>query len=51
MNGDDVQKRLTEIRGIGAGQPIIFVFSRWGIWMLCANDLALQEGMKRLKTC
>ena len=48
MNGDDVQKRLTEIRGIGAWINNFRLFAL-GSGCLAANDLALQEGMKRLK--
>lgn len=50
MNGDDVQKHLTEIRGIGtwtADNFRLFALGDMDAWP--ANDLALQEGMKRLK--
>ena len=50
MSGDDVQKRLTEIRGIGAWTANnfrLFALGDMDAWP--ANDLALQEGMKRLK--
>ena len=50
MNGDDVQKRLTEIRGIGAWTANNFrLFALGDLDAWPANDLALQEGMKRLK--
>ena len=50
MNGDDVQKRLTEIRGNvwTANNFRLFALGDLDAWP--ANDLALQEGMKRLKT-
>ena len=50
MSGDDVQKRLTEIRGIGtwtADNFRLFALGDMDSWP--ASDLALQEGMKRLK--
>ena len=50
MIGDDVQKRLIEIRGIGAWTADnfrLFALGDMDAWP--ANDLALQEGMKRLK--
>jgi len=50
MSGDDVQKRLIEIRGIGAWTADnfrLFALGDMDAWP--ANDLALQEGMKRLK--
>jgi DNA-3-methyladenine glycosylase II len=50
MNGDDVQRRLTEIRGIGAWTANNFrLFALGDLDAWPANDLALQEGMKRLK--
>ncbi len=51
MNGEDVQKRLVEIRGIGAWTADnyrLFALGDMDAWP--ANDLALQEGMKRLKS-
>lgn len=51
MSGDDVQKRLVEIRGIGAWTADnfrIFALGDMDAWP--ANDLALQESMKRLKS-
>ena len=50
MNGDDAQKRLVEIRGIGkwtADNFRLFALGDMDAWP--ASDLALQEGMKRLK--
>ena len=50
LSGDDVQKRLIEIRGIGAWTADnfrLFALGDMDAWP--ANDLALQEGMKRLK--
>ena len=50
MNGDDVQKRLIEMRGIGiwtADNFRLFALGDMDAWP--ANDLALQEGMRRLK--
>ena len=50
LSGDDVQKRLIEIRGIGAWTADnfrLFALGDMDAWPL--NDLALQEGMKRLK--
>lgn len=50
MTGTDVQKRLMEIRGIGAWTADnfrLFALGDMDAWP--ANDLALQEGMKRLK--
>jgi len=51
MSGDDVQKRLVEIRGIGAWTADnfrLFALGDMDAWP--ANDIALQEGMKRLKS-
>ncbi len=51
MNGGDVKRRLIEIRGIGpwtADNFRLFALGDMDAWP--ANDLALQEGMKRLKT-
>ena len=51
MRGGDVQKRLVEIRGIGAWTADnfrLFALGDMDAWP--ANDIALQEGMKRLKT-
>ena len=51
MSGEDVQKRLVEIRGIGAWTADnfrLFALGDMDAWP--ANDLALQEGMKRLKS-
>jgi DNA-3-methyladenine glycosylase II len=51
MSGEDVQKRLTEIRGIGAWTADNFrLFALGDIDAWPANDIALQEGMKRLKS-
>ena len=50
MIGDDVQKRLIEIRGIGAWTANnfrLFALGDMDAWP--AEDIALQEGMKRLK--
>lgn len=50
MCGNDVQKRLIELRGIGtwtADNFRLFALGDMDAWP--ANDLALQEGMKRLK--
>ncbi len=50
MTGSDVQKCLMEIRGIGAWTADnfrLFALGDMDAWP--ANDLALQEGMKRLK--
>ena len=50
MSGDDAHKRLIEIRGIGtwtADNFRLFALGDMDAWP--ANDLALQEGMKRLK--
>ena len=51
MSGKDVQKRLVEIRGIGAWTADnfrLFALGDMDAWP--ANDIALQEGMKRLKS-
>ena len=51
MRGEDVQKRLVEIRGIGAWTADnfrLFALGDMDAWP--ANDIALQEGMKRLKS-
>ena len=51
MSGEDVQKRLVEIRGIGAWTADnfrLFALGDMDAWP--ANDVALQEGMKRLKS-
>ena len=51
MNGEDVQKRLVEIRGIGAWTADnfrLFALGDMDAWP--SNDIALQEGMKRLKS-
>ena len=51
MGGEDVQKRLVEIRGIGtwtADNFRLFALGDMDAWP--ANDIALQEGMKRLKS-
>ena len=51
MSGMDVQKRLVEIRGIGAWTADnfrLFALGDMDAWP--ANDIALQEGMKRLKS-
>ena len=51
MNGEDVQKRLVNIRGIGAWTANNFrLFALGDIDAWPANDIALQEGMKRLKS-
>ena len=50
MSGEEVQKRLVEIRGIGAWTANnfrLFALGDMDAWP--ANDIALQEGMKRLK--
>ena len=50
ISGEDVQKRLVEIRGIGAWTADnfrLFALGDMDAWP--ANDIALQEGMKRLK--
>jgi DNA-3-methyladenine glycosylase II len=50
MSGEEVQKRLVEIRGIGtwtADNFRLFALGDMDAWP--ANDIALQEGMKRLK--
>ncbi len=50
LGGDEVQKRLVEIRGIGpwtADNFRLFALGDMDAWPF--NDLALQEGMKRLK--
>ena len=50
MSGDDVQKRLIELRGIGtwtADNFRLFALGDMDAWP--TSDLALQEGMKRLK--
>ncbi|MDA9054728.1 DNA-3-methyladenine glycosylase 2 family protein [Alphaproteobacteria bacterium] len=50
MSGEEVQKRLVEIRGIGAWTADnfrLFALGDMDAWP--ANDIALQEGMKRLK--
>ena len=50
LPGDEVQKRLIEIRGIGAWTADnfrLFALGDMDAWPV--NDLALQEGMKRLK--
>jgi DNA-3-methyladenine glycosylase II len=50
LSGDDVRNRLIEIRGIGAWTADnfrIFALGDMDAWPV--NDLALQEGMKRLK--
>ena len=50
MSGEDIQKRLVEIRGIGAWTADnfrLFALGDMDAWP--ANDIALQEGMKRLK--
>ena len=50
MTGGDVQKCLMEIRGIGAWTADNFrLFALGDMDSWPANDLALQEGMKRLK--
>ena len=50
MTGSDVQKRLVEIRGIGSWTADNFrLFSLGAMNAWPANDLALQEGMRRLK--
>ena len=51
MSGEDVQKRLVEIRGIGAWTADnfrLFALGDMDAWP--SNDIALQEGMKRLKS-
>jgi DNA-3-methyladenine glycosylase II len=51
MSGGDVQKRLVEIRGIGAWTADnfrLFALGDMDAWPV--NDIALQEGMKRLKS-
>ena len=51
MSSKDVQKRLVEIRGIGAWTANnfrLFALGDMNAWP--ANDIALQEGMKRLKS-
>ena len=51
MSGQDVQKRLVEIRGIGgwtADNFRLFALGDMDAWP--ANDIALQEAMKRLKS-
>ena len=51
MSGEDVKKRLVEIRGIGAWTADnfrLFALGDMDAWP--ANDIALQEGMKRLKS-
>ena len=51
MSSQDVQKRLVEIRGIGAWTADnfrLFALGHMDAWP--ANDIALQEGMKRLKS-
>ena len=51
MGGEDIQKRLVEIRGIGAWTADnfrLFALGDMDAWP--ANDIALQEGMKRLKS-
>ena len=51
MSGEDVKKRLIEIRGIGAWTADnfrLFALGDMDAWP--ANDIALQEGMKRLKS-
>jgi DNA-3-methyladenine glycosylase II len=50
LDGEAVQKRLVEIRGIGAWTADnfrLFALGDMDAWPF--NDLALQEGMKRLK--
>ena len=50
LSGENVQKRLTQIRGIGAWTADnfrLFALGDMDAWPV--NDLALQEGMKRLK--
>ena len=50
MSSQNVQKRLVEIRGIGAWTADnfrLFALGDMDAWP--ANDIALQEGMKRLK--
>ena len=51
MSGEDVKKRLIEIRGIGAWTADnfrLFALGDMDAWP--ANDIALQEGMKQLKS-
>ena len=51
MSGEDVQKRLVEIRGIGAWTADNFrLFALGDMDSWPANDIALQEGMKLLKS-
>ena len=51
MGGEDVQKRLVEIRGIGTWTADNFrLFALGDMDAGPANDIALQEGMKRLKS-
>jgi len=50
LDGEAVQKRLVEIRGIGAWTADnfrLFALGDMDAWPV--NDIALQEGMKRLK--
>lgn len=50
MSGEQVQERLTALRGIGAWTADnyrLFALADFDAWP--GNDLALQEGMKRLK--
>ena len=50
LTGDDVQARLTALRGIGAWTADnyrLFALGDMDAWP--GNDMALQEGMKRLK--
>ena len=51
MSSQDVQKRLVKIRGIGAWTADnfrLFALGDMDAWPV--NDIALQEGMKRLKS-
>ena len=51
LTGDEVQARLTALRGIGAWTADnyrLFALGDMDAWP--GNDMALQEGMKRLKT-
>lgn len=51
MRGEDVQKRLVKIRGIGewtADNYRLFALADMDAWPV--NDIALQEGMKILKS-
>lgn len=51
MNGENVQKRLIKIRGVGAWTADnyrLFALADMDAWP--ANDIALQEGMKLLKS-